>query len=153
MAQAAGYVHYEISNFAKPGHVSRHNLKYWRNENCLGAGVSSAWYVDGVRRKNTDNLTDYMVLCASNRSPVVEESILTGEDRLGEDLMLGLRTRWGAVVTPEAKALYGAAMDEHVADGLLLWDGNRILPTRRGWLLSNRVFQDLLSPGKSTGPR
>ena len=142
--EGAGFLHYEISNFAKPGCECRHNLKYWRNEDCLGAGVSAAWYRDGVRRKNTENLTDYMEAENDGRSPVVEAVELSEPERVGENLMLGLRTRNGAALTDRAEILYGDVLRRHAAQGLLKMTPGHVFPTRRGWLLSNRVFVDLL---------
>ena len=147
--ESAGFSHYEISNFARPGFECRHNLKYWRNEDCLGAGVSAAWYQDGVRRKNTENLTEYMEAVEAGRSPVVENIRLSEPERVGENLMLGLRTREGAFLTDRAEVLYGGVLRRHEADGLLVLKNGRALPTRRGWLLSNRLFRDLLSPAES----
>jgi oxygen-independent coproporphyrinogen-3 oxidase len=142
--EGAGFLHYEISNFAKPGFECRHNLKYWRNENCLGAGVSAAWFWDGVRRKNTENLTDYMEALEKNISPVLETVKLSEPEQVGESVMLGLRTRDGARLTGRAEAIYGDVLRRHAAQGLLKMTPDRVFPTRRGWLLSNRVFVDLL---------
>jgi oxygen-independent coproporphyrinogen-3 oxidase len=144
--EGAGYGHYEISNFAKPGLECRHNMKYWRNEDCLGAGVSAAWYWGGARRKNTENLTDYMEAAEAGRSPAVEESRLPDSERVGEDLMLGLRTREGSPLSERALDLYGEVLRRHAREGLVLMSCDRVSPTRRGWLLSNRLFRDLLSP-------
>jgi oxygen-independent coproporphyrinogen III oxidase len=144
--EGAGYVHYEISNFARKGFECRHNLKYWRNDECLGAGVSAAWYAGGLRRKNTDDLTDYIEALEAGRSPQVEAVRLPEEERVGEDLMLGLRTRDGASLGPRTLELYGAALRRHSSDGLVRLEAGRAKPTRRGWLLSNRLFSDLLSP-------
>ena len=88
---AAGFGHYEISNFAKPGRECRHNLRYWRNQDCLGAGVSAAWYDGRARRTNTDNLSVYLMAMEGGQTPVVEEIRLSEAERAGEDLILGLR--------------------------------------------------------------
>lgn len=145
-AGAAGLGHYEISNFAKPGFECRHNMKYWRNEECLGAGVSAAWYSGGVRRKNTENLSEYMAAIEGEKSPVIDEARLPEGEKIGEDLMLGLRTREGAPLSERALDLYGAALRRHATDGLIIMGCDHVTPTPRGWLLSNRLFQDLLSP-------
>jgi oxygen-independent coproporphyrinogen III oxidase len=144
--EGAGYLHYEISSFARPGFECRHNLKYWRNEDCLGAGVSAAWFWGGVRRKNAENLTQYIEAMETGRSPVIEESRLPEGERVGEDLMLGLRTAEGAPLSERALDLYGAPLRRHALDGLILLECDHVRPTRRGWALSNRLFQDLLTP-------
>lgn len=146
--EAAGYGHYEISNFAKTGFECRHNMKYWRNAPCLGAGVSAAWYWEGARRKNTENLTEYMDAVHADRSTVIEEVRLPEPEAVGENLMLGLRTRDGAPLSERALDLYGAPLRKHAVDGLIVMERDHVRPTRRGWILSNLLFQDLLSPAE-----
>lgn len=143
---AAGFVHYEISNFARPGRESRHNLRYWRNDECLGAGVSAAWYADGLRRKNHESLTDYLAAVESGAGPVLEETKLSEAERLGEELMLGLRLREGVRPSAVARALYGRVLERFTGLGFLKREGDAFLPTRRGWILSNRMFEHFLSP-------
>lgn len=143
---AAGFVHYEISNFARPGKESRHNLRYWRNVECLGAGVSAAWYVGGRRRKNHESLTDYLSAIESGAGPVADVVELGAAERRGEDLMLGLRLREGVRPSPEALADYGPVLERFAALGFLTRSGEAYLPTRRGWILSNQLFEHLLSP-------
>jgi oxygen-independent coproporphyrinogen-3 oxidase len=145
-AEAAGHGHYEISNFARPGFECRHNRKYWRNEDCLGAGVSAAWYWDGARRKNTEDLTGYMDAVEAGRSPAVESVRLSDSQRKGEDLMLALRTREGAALTDEVGKSFGGVIARYAGLGMLTAEGGRVKPTRKGWLLSNALFQELLSP-------
>jgi oxygen-independent coproporphyrinogen-3 oxidase len=152
---AAGYEHYEISNFARPGRAARHNLRYWLNQECLGAGVSAAWYADGRRRHNTDDLENYLSAVEAGRSPVTETVSLSPGERAGEDLMLGLRLSGGVAPTAAQREGYGGALRRHAADGLLRstrTDGvERWVPTRRGWRLSNRMFQDFLVPESGVG--
>ncbi|MBK8575833.1 MAG: radical SAM family heme chaperone HemW [Elusimicrobia bacterium] len=144
LLESAGYVHYEISNFAHPGFECRHNLRYWRNQECLGAGTSSAGY-DGIRRRtNTDDLSIYLSSVEKNGVPDSESLELSPAQREGENLMLGLRLKEGALLTPAGQALYGKSLDRHVRDGLLNRKGDRYYPTRKGWRLSNRIFVDLL---------
>jgi oxygen-independent coproporphyrinogen-3 oxidase len=144
LLESVGYVHYEISNFARPGFECRHNLRYWRNQACLGIGVSAAGY-DGVRRKtNTDDLTAYMSSVETRGVSDHETVELTPDQREGENLMLGLRLKEGVIPTSRGLALYGDALDRHVRGGLLVRDGARYRPTRTGWRLSNRLFVDLL---------
>lgn len=148
LLESAGYVHYEISNFARPGFECRHNLRYWRNQACLGIGVSAAGY-DGTRRKtNTDDLTAYMASVETRGVSDHETVELSSDEREGENLMLALRIKEGAIPSPRGLALYGKALDRHVRGGLLVRDGARYRPTRKGWRLSNQIFVDLLSPEK-----
>ena len=144
--ESAGYIHYEISNFAKPGFECRHNLRYWRNQECEGVGVSSAWYDGLARHTNTDDLTGYLESVESNGIPIRETVGLSPDQREGENLMLALRLKEGIQPTLQGKNLYGAALDRHVQKGLLSVDSGRYHPTRKGWRLSNQIFVDLLTP-------
>ncbi len=144
--ESAGYVHYEISNFAKPGFECRHNLRYWRNQECLGAGVSSAWYDGTERHTNTDDLTHYMESVETQGTPTSETVRLPPDQQEGENLMLALRLKEGVLPTSTGQSLYGPALDRHVRDGLLVREEGRYRPTRKGWRLSNRIFVDLLVP-------
>lgn len=139
-----GYVHYEISNFARPGFECRHNLKYWRNLDCLGVGVSAAGYENGIRRKNTDRFYDYLNAMEQSCSAVVEETILSESEKVGEDLMLGLRLKEGSSFSGRAKELYGSVLDRFQSLGFLYSAGNKIQPTRLGWLLSNQMFHEFV---------
>lgn len=81
-----GYRHYEISNFAKPGYESKHNLKYWNNEEYYGFGVGAAGYLHGIRYENTKSLTDYF-----DGKWLLKEELLSKQDVMDNELMLGLR--------------------------------------------------------------
>jgi oxygen-independent coproporphyrinogen III oxidase len=140
----AGYDHYEISNFARPGFAARHNLRYWRNRPCLGVGLGAAHFDGRIRHKNTDNLADYIDRLTQGRSPVVESEELPSDQGAAETLMLGLRLKTG-VSLRQVPAHHRAALDTHTAAGLLIRCRGRYRPTRRGWLLSNRIFQELLA--------
>lgn len=148
LLESAGYIHYEVSNFAKPGFECRHNLRYWRNQECLGAGVSAAGY-DGVcRRTNTDDLTAYMRSVETDGVAAHTSVALSSDEREGENLMLALRLKEGIIPSARGQTLYGNALDRHVRDGLLSVIHGRYRPTRKGWRLSNRLFVDLLSPAQ-----
>ena len=162
MAQR-GYRHYEISNWALPGFESRHNLVYWRNEPYLGVGPGAHSYLDGARFWNLRSPREYVrrVRQAASRGspgpdgagPAVEggERIDRGLES-AETLILGLRLRDG-VSTEEFAArfgeppssLYGDAVSELSALGLLEESRRSLRLTRRGRILSNEVFSRLLS--------
>jgi coproporphyrinogen III oxidase-like Fe-S oxidoreductase len=114
----------------------------------LGVGVSAAGYENGVRSKNTESVADYIQLVEEGLTPVVERVILDEGEKIGEDLMLSLRLKEGAEVSPLAQRMYGKAIEKYWSLGFLksVGDGKRIYPTREGWLLSNRIFVELLSP-------
>ena len=80
------YVHYEVSNFAKKGYFSEHNLSYWNNAEYYGFGLGASGYIDGVRYDNTRNLTKYL-----KKEYVLNKEILSEQDKMDYELILGLR--------------------------------------------------------------
>src|SRR5690606_13544691 len=87
----AGYEQYEISNVARPGRRSRHNLKYWRAGSWLGAGCGAHSTVDGLRWQNVAGTADYIRRIVAGRSPRLDARTLTDEERIEEALFMGLR--------------------------------------------------------------
>jgi oxygen-independent coproporphyrinogen III oxidase len=92
--QQHGFEHYEISNFAKPGHYSRHNSNYWKGVKYLGIGPSAHSYNDETRQWNVANNTKYIESLTGDKIPA-ETEVLTETDRLNEYIMTSLRTMWG----------------------------------------------------------
>jgi oxygen-independent coproporphyrinogen-3 oxidase len=149
--RAVGYEHYEISNFARPGHASRHNWKYWTNAPYFGLGVDAHSY-DGARRwANTDSLDAYLENLSRGDSPISDCKVLSHDEQLEERLFLGLRRRMGvslreldsefAVATAER---YNSVIEEFVEAGWVERSGDRLLLTERGMLFSNEVFAGFL---------
>ncbi len=94
MLKAAGYVHYEISNFCLPGHESKHNSNYWKGLPYLGVGPSAHSFNGTSRRWNVSNISNYANMI-NDGSVVYEEETLTLTQRYNEYVMTGLRTMWG----------------------------------------------------------
>jgi oxygen-independent coproporphyrinogen-3 oxidase len=149
---AAGIQQYEISNFARPGFESKHNLKYWTRQPYLGFGVDAhsmlgALSGDGaVRFSNPDVLDGYI------RSDVGESSIVSQDLALQEEFFLGLRLNRGMNLEvlsesfgDRAVAGYRTIVSDLISTGVLLLDGNGIRLSARGRLLSNEVFQNFIS--------
>ena len=142
-----GFEQYEISNWARPGCQSRHNLKYWTGAPYAAFGVSAAGY-DGVTRwANQRRLHDYLALIEGGVSPITERSVLDEADREGESLFLGLRLEEGVdLAAHEAKFgvsvrdRYGAEVERLVGAGLLEWTPTHLRITRAGKVLANEVF-------------
>ena len=82
-----GFIHYEVSNWAKHGYMSEHNLTYWRNEHYFGVGLGASGYIKDIRYKNTVNLSQYL-----NRVYINEKEKVSDKDRLTYQIMLNLRT-------------------------------------------------------------
>ena len=149
---AAGYRHYEISNWAKPGYECRHNLVYWHNQPYLGAGAAAHSLLEGRRLANTDSLDDYLrAHAAGGMLPPVMDERITPELRLAESVILGLRLAEGvdiAMVNNEFDTdiveLYRGPIEDMKDAGLLEQSEGNLRLTRRGRLLSNEVFWRLL---------
>jgi oxygen-independent coproporphyrinogen III oxidase len=144
---AAGIEQYEISNFARAGFESRHNLKYWSRQPYLGFGVdahsmlpSRNGEAESVRLAATDDYDRFFIAADFKASAVSPEQALEESFFLGLRLNRGmemerLREEFGA-----AAEKFGAIVDELVTDGLLVRTGQNLRLTPRGRLLSNDVF-------------
>ncbi|MCC2668773.1 MAG: hemN [Armatimonadetes bacterium] len=150
--QDAGFVQYEVSNFALPGEECRHNQIYWRQEPSLGFGPSAASYVDGVRWTDTGSMQRYLATAGSERGPERGyEERLDPLTACGESIMLGLRTYEGVDLAAvaahyglDAEQTYGSIARRLVEDGVLARTGTRLTLTRRGVMLANRVCAEFL---------
>jgi oxygen-independent coproporphyrinogen-3 oxidase len=134
---ALGIPRYEISNFARPGFESAHNLKYWRREPYLGFG-SDAHSFDGVTRwQNAETPREYVERFTSGKAFITERTTAG----TGEELFLGLRLAAGI----EADwSRFAPAIEEFERQGLVEIDGRRLRLTSRGVLLSNEVFAEFI---------
>jgi len=148
----AGYVQYEISNTARPGCESRHNLKYWQDGEWLGFGCGAHSTRGGVRWKNLSATAEYISAVARRGHLVTERRAMSAEERLEDALFTGLRlaagidlrgvkTRYGIDVW----ARYGQALEPFVDHGLLIYDGARVRLTRPGMLLAHDVMTVFIS--------
>ena len=148
-AAAAGFEHYEISNYARPGCRSRHNARYWRHREYLALGPGACGFVGDVRYGNVKSIERYATLLEGDALPVGEHERLTPRQRLGERLMLGLRTSDGVPREwLEARVAGDPALrrrlDVWIGEGLLALEPGRARLTERGFLLSDALFVELL---------
>ncbi|HEX6972743.1 MAG TPA: radical SAM family heme chaperone HemW [Limnochordia bacterium] len=148
---AAGYEHYEISNFALPAHRSVHNQIYWRNEPYVGLGPGAHSYWRGVRTANVRPVGAYAARLRAGDDAVESRWPVGTDDEMDETMMLGLRllegvsehrfrSRFGRSLTDT----YGASIAALVRDGLLEHDTAGVRLSRRGLFLANRVFAAFL---------
>jgi oxygen-independent coproporphyrinogen-3 oxidase len=149
----AGYVHYEISNFARPGCESAHNTGYWRQRDCIALGLSAAGYENGLRYANHRGFAAYCDAIEAGRSARAFAERLPIARRIGEAAMLALRTSAGIVDADfarrfgiDAATVFRAARKKCSAAGLLEDDGARARLTGRGRLLANTVCAEFLTP-------
>jgi len=136
-----GVPRYEISNFARPGHASRHNLKYWRGEPYAGFGVDAHSFDGVIRASNTDDANDYLKRIEVGGSACVERIVANTDE---ERFFVGLRLSEGIVPRPEDWTRHAEAIQRFLKEGLLIQTGERLRLTRRGVLLSNEVFEAFL---------
>ena len=140
-----GYFQYEISNFALPGFLCRHNLDCWRRKEYIGLGSAACGFLNGVRYRNPPALDDYLACKPS------EETAISPEDARFESVMLGLRMTEGvserAFFQMHGVSLwdaYGEKLKKSLDAGLVIRDNEYLRLTRRGMDVQNRVLVDLL---------
>lgn len=146
-----GYVHYEVSNFSRPGFACRHNEVYWTGGTYWAFGPGAARHVAGVREVNHGSTTTYLQRVLSGQSPVAERESLAPEAAARERLVFGLRRLQG-VHAPSfhrqtgwsVSDLGGTALERQLQAGLLEWSGENLRLTRSGLLLSDSLWPDLL---------
>jgi oxygen-independent coproporphyrinogen-3 oxidase len=147
----AGFEHYEVSNFAKPGERCRHNETYWLGREFYAAGPGAARYVNGRREVNHRSTTAYLGRLLAGQSPVAECETLEPEDRARERLVFGLRRLAGVDRSAferetgfQMDALVGEPLCRYVAQGFLADDGQTIRLTRSGLLISDALWPAFL---------
>ncbi|RXY98464.1 radical SAM family heme chaperone HemW [Fictibacillus sp. S7] len=146
-----GYVQYEISNFAKRGYESRHNLQYWDNNEYYGIGAGAHSYVHGTRNANAGPLKKYMSLIDETGFPYIHKDVLSSSEKMEEELFMGLRKMKG-VSDQRFMERYGLSMfdvfgsqiDKLLERGLVKRSGKMLALTRNGTFLGNEVFQEFI---------
>lgn len=147
----AGYEQYEISNYAKPGKESRHNLKYWERGDYLGLGLGAASMVRNIRMSNTKDMRTYLERCDKPKTMREDVQFLEEPRQMEEFMFLGLRKTRG-VSKKEFKRIFGREMDmvyekalhKCLENGMLLEHKDRIFLSEEGTLLSNMVLSEFL---------
>jgi len=144
---AAGYHHYEISNWGKPGFESRHNLKYWRREPYLGFGAGAHSFSGTERWANAHHAAAYVAAVQSGRLPVEQHETLTAGSALEEELFLGLRQLDGidlARIEQEYGVTVTGRFDRLGSAGLVERQGSVVRLAPEKLSISNEVFVELM---------
>ena len=148
--EKAGFEHYEISNFSKPGFESRHNLMYWDNAEYYGLGAGASGYVNGVRYKNHGPIRHYMQAVEEGNARVQEEH-LTQTEMMEEEMFLGLRKKTGVSkkrfeekFSVNFDQQYGPVVEELTQQGLLVPDDKQVRMTKRGLFLGDTVAEKFI---------
>ena len=148
--EKAGFEHYEISNFSKPGFESRHNLMYWDNAEYYGIGAGASGYVDGIRYKNHGPIRHYLQAVEAGNARVQEE-VLTLKEKMEEEMFLGLRKKSGVSKKRFEEKFglsfedqYGAVVSELTEQGLLVPDKDIVRMTKKGLFLGDTVAEKFI---------
>ncbi|AHG91007.1 oxygen-independent coproporphyrinogen III oxidase [Gemmatirosa kalamazoonensis] len=136
---AAGFEHYEVSNFGRPGRRSRHNSSYWRGVPYVGLGPAAHGFDGGVRRWNAAAYAEWVRQLETGCDPVAGQEQLQPADRAAESVYLGLRTTDGLVLEPGEAARVAPWIDQ----GWATLDGARLRLTAAGWLRLDALAADL----------
>lgn len=148
-----GYNHYEISNFAKKGFESKHNINCWKQKEYIGCGVSASSYFNGIRYSNTNCIEDYIknIECGNFENNKIVEERQQEADKQKEFMMLGLRMLDGVSIQ-EFKNKFGQnpiylfkkEFNKLVNKQLLYIDGDKIKLTNKGLDLANMVWMEFV---------
>jgi oxygen-independent coproporphyrinogen III oxidase len=148
---AASFEQYEISNVARPGRQSRHNLKYWTDGEWLGFGCGAHSTRRGVRWKNLSSTAEYIAAVASGGQLVVERRVLSAREAMEETLFMGLRLARGIDVNTvksrfgvDVWDIYRRQLEQFLEAGVLIYDGRLLRLSRAGMLLANEIMSRFL---------
>ena len=163
MLSSYGYEQYEISNYAPKGYECKHNLKYWERCDYLGFGIGAASLYGGRRYTNISDIGRYMDVLAEITNALDKSYVnellqirtdmeeLSKEDEMSEYMFLGLRKTKGIDITEfkeefgtDIKDIFGEAIEDNIARGLLIHDGNCLYLSKRGIDISNTVMSDFI---------
>lgn len=148
---AAGYEHYEISNFARPGFRCQHNLVYWQGDEYLAFGPGAARYVNGRRKTNIRSVTGWLERMERGESPVADSEELSSEHRARELIYLSLRMVEGIAFDDfqsrtgfDLHEFAAAAIQKTTSQGLVERTSSHLRLTRAGRFLADRVVAEFL---------
>lgn len=148
-----GYKHYEISNFAKPGYESKHNLMYWKLKPYIGVGLSAHSNINSYRYGNVSSFDDYFKLLDEKKQPVDidEKEYIDIDMEIVEYIMLGLRLTDGIDIEEfkekykkDIEVAFNNKLKKIIEKGLITKKNSRIMLTKKGLDLCNTVFIELL---------
>ncbi|MCL6634637.1 MAG: radical SAM family heme chaperone HemW [Peptococcaceae bacterium] len=148
---SSGYVHYEISSFARPGRQSAHNLGYWLNRPYLGLGPAAHSFLNGRRHCNTPSIEEYRRKLSRGECPVAEVEPIAVETEMAETMFLGLRLLEGVDLDQfyrrfgrRAEEVYRDGIARLAEEGLVELAGKRLRLTEKGLPVANRVFGEFV---------
>ncbi|GAB6010928.1 radical SAM family heme chaperone HemW [Viscerimonas tarda] len=149
--EQAGFIHYEISNFATEGFFSRHNSSYWSGEKYMGIGPAAHSYNGEARAWNIAAINEYMEAIESGSMPA-ETEVLSDTMRYNDFILTGMRTIWG-ISLDRLEKLFGTKMrdyclqnaSKYIETGYIINNDNRLTISTKGLLVSDGIMSDLMS--------
>ena len=146
-----GYERYEISNFAKKGFESRHNLKYWKCDDFVGVGAGAFSCANGVRFSNVSDLKEYIDLMEKTEYATENREVLSDFDKMSEFVFLGLRLR-GGISEREFEnrfnlnidEVFGSQIEKYSKMGFLIRENESIRFSDKGFFVSNTILSDFV---------
>lgn len=149
--EKAGRKQYEVSNFALPGHESKHNTVYWHNQHYFGFGAGASGYLGNRRYKNYGPIQHYLKPLRQGILPVMENEVLTRENQMEEEMFLGLRLKEGVSFQRfqekfqcSLESVYGDVLLTEVKAGHLVVENGSVRLTAQGLLIGNDIFEKFL---------
>ncbi|MBM2810307.1 MAG: hypothetical protein HW416_1066 [Chloroflexi bacterium] len=147
----AGFLQYELSNWARPGHASIHNLTYWRNGEYVGLGAGASGSFMGLRYKRTPDIVAYIAAAAAGQPGYVASEHWSAARMMRDTVMLGLRLKEG-ISAGEFERRFGAPLTSYctnrladlVTAGVLQWHGDRVSLDPHSYLVCNAVLVEIL---------
>ncbi len=146
-----GFVHYEISNYAKLGYESRHNLKYWHCAPYLAAGLGAHGFDGRVRTENVRDLNLYLQMLSENKLPMERQTELSSEDSASEYVMMTLRLKEGLSLTAFTDKFgydfyekHKTKLDLYIDNDFMTRKDGRIAFTKKGIQVSNSILCELI---------
>lgn len=146
-----GFEQYEFSNFARPGKMCQHNLKYWRQADYFGLGIGASGNIGDLRYDNANNFLDYFRALDRGDKPIGKSQRLTHEEREVEFIMLNMRLLRGMSISEinqrydtSFEEKYKEALEKNKKAGLIIRDGDYLKFTPRGLDLANQFYLDLI---------
>lgn len=149
----AGYLHYETSNFARPGFECQHNLGYWRGEDYLGLGPGAVGCIQNVRAKNIEDIAQYIEDLEQNQLPLesTDVEILTEQDRMAERMILGLRLSQGVNLASfkqefglDIRDIYQSVLERYLQTKVLILDEETLRLNPDFWFVANGVLEEFV---------
>jgi oxygen-independent coproporphyrinogen-3 oxidase len=154
LTESAGFVHYEISNFGKPGYFSRHNTSYWKQVPYIGLGPSAHSFNGYSRQWNIRDVKKYNTYVRTGKN-FYEKEELDIKTRFNEYIMTSLRTMWGIDLEYVEKAFEKEGYDyvnnlsgKFIRYGLMNLEKNALVLTNQGKMISDNIISEFMMPGR-----